>query len=311
ITGNNFQAGAKVLVGGIEATDVDVLSSSSIAARTPAGTEGTTPITVTNSDGQGASLSNAFTYRRLNSVTVASNAVRIPYAVDNLSYRSNLGINNPSSSPASVRVSQLDNRGLLVNRLESVVVPSSGYVQINSILQQLEGISGTTGREGSLVLESDQPIRAFVSQIDAASGDPSILEGIRQGSSRLVLSSAANSGPFRSNLVILNLSSAAALVDVVPLDRDSGQPIGISLRNVSIEGNRFVRYDNILDAVGVANNYGPLQISSTNGAPLTAVSQVSGLSRNTSGFFAAQSNASSAQTLILPYVVENDSFRTN
>src|SRR5262245_14597650 len=42
ITGNNFQTGAKVLVGGIEATDVAVLSASSIGARTPAGSEGAT-----------------------------------------------------------------------------------------------------------------------------------------------------------------------------------------------------------------------------------------------------------------------------
>ena len=71
-------------------------------------------------------LSNAFAYRRLSTVTVASNALRIPYAVDNLSFRSNLGINNPSSSPASVRISLLDNRGLLVNRLESVASPIQG-----------------------------------------------------------------------------------------------------------------------------------------------------------------------------------------
>jgi hypothetical protein len=231
--------------------------------------------------------------------------------VDNLSFRSNLGINNPSSSPAMVRISLLDNRGLLVNRLESVVVPSRGYVQRNSLLQELEGSGQTTGREGSLVLESDAPIQAFVSQIDVASGDPSILEGIRQGSSRLVLQSAANSGPFRSNLVILNLSSSEAVVDVTPLDRNSGQPIGTGLRNVAIGGNGFIRYDNALESVSVTNNYGPLEIHATNGAMLAAVSQVSGLNRNTSGFFQAQSSDSSDQTLILPYVVEDKSFRTN
>ena len=97
------------------------------------------------------------------------------------------------------------------------------------------------------------------------SGDPSILEGIRQGSSRLVLQSAANSGAFRSNLVILNLSSKEALVDVTPLDRDSGQPIGTGPRNVIIEGNGFIRYDNALESAGVANNYGPMEIHATNG----------------------------------------------
>ena len=311
VSGSNFQPGAKVQVGGVEASQVNVLSASLIAARTPAGAEGAATVTVSNTDGSADTLSNAFAYRQLSAVTVASNALRIPYVVDNLSFRSNLGINNPSSSPASVRISLLDNRGMLVNRLESVVVPPRGYVQKNSVLQELEGSGHTTGREGSLVLESDQPIQAFVSQIDAASGDPSILEGIRQGSSRLVLQSAANSGPFRSNLVVLNLSSSEALVDVTPLDRNSGQPIGTGLRNVAIGGNGFIRYDNALESVGVTNNYGPLEIRSTNGTLLAAVSQVSGINRNTSGFFEAQRSDSSAETLIVPYVVEDQSFRTN
>src|SRR6185503_7425783 len=124
ILGSNFQPGARVQVGRLEANQVDVLSASLIAARTPAGAEGAATVTITNTDGSSDTSSNAFAYRRLSTVTVASNGLRIPYAVDNLSFRSNLGINNPSSIPASVRISLLDNRGLLINRLESVVVPS-------------------------------------------------------------------------------------------------------------------------------------------------------------------------------------------
>ena len=118
VSGTNFGPGAKVQVGGVEASQVNVISASLIAARTPAGTEGATTVTVINTDGSADALSNVFAYRRLSTVTVASNALRIPYAVDNLSFRSNLGINNSSSSPASVRISLLDNRGLLVNRME-------------------------------------------------------------------------------------------------------------------------------------------------------------------------------------------------
>lgn len=311
ISGGNFQPGATVRVGGAEASQVSVLSASSITARTPAGVGGSATITVTNPDGQAGTLSDVFAYRQLNAVAIAAEALRIPYAIDNRAFRSNLGINNPTPTRASVRISLLDNRGLLINRLESVVVPPRGYVQKNSILRELEGISETTGREGSLVLESDQAIQAFVSQIDMASGDPSILKGTRQGSSRLVLQSAANSGPFRSNLIVLNLSSSEALVNVVALDRDSGQPIGTGLQNVAIGGNGFVRYDSVLEAVGVANNYGPVEIRATNGALLAAVSQVSGLNSNTSGFLEAQSGDSTESALILPYVVEDESFRTN
>jgi hypothetical protein len=72
-----------------------------------------------------------------------------------------------------------------------------------------------------------------------------------------------------------------------------------------------MRYDNVLEAAGAANTYGPLEIRATNGALLAAVSQVSGLNSNTSGFLQAQSRDSSQRVLILPYVVEDESFRTN
>jgi hypothetical protein len=311
ISGSNFQPGATVLFGGAVADKVQVLSSSLISARTPAANDGAVSVVVTNSDGQTASLPNAFSYRRLNPVTISSNALRIPYVIDNLAFRSNLGINNPNSSSTSVRISLLDSRGLLVNRLESVVIPANGYIQKNSLLQEMEGILSPTGREGSLVLESDQTVQAFVSQIDNTSGDPSILESVRQGASRLILQSAANSGPFRSNLLVLNLSSGEARIDITALDRNSGQPIGTTLRNVAIEGNGFVRFENILEALAVSGDFGPVEIRSTNAAMLAAVAQVSGLNHNTSGFFQAQSLDVAEHALIVPYVLDNAALRTN
>ena len=311
ISGSNFQQGATVTIGGLAASGVQVISSSLIAARTPAANEGTVGVVVTNPDGQVGSLSNVFTYRRLNPVTVSSNALRIPYVVDNLAFRSNLGINNPNSSSTSVRVSLLDNRGLLLNRLEAVVIPANGYVQKNSLLQEMEGVQSPTGREGSLVLESDQPIQAFVSQIDNVSGDPSILDGTRQGASRLILQSATNTGSFRSNLVVVNLSSGQAALDISALDRNSGQVIGTVLRNITVDGNGFASFENILEALAVNDNYGPVEIRSTNGAALAAVSQVSGLNSHTSGFFQAQNPDAAEHSLIVPYVLDNDAFRTN
>jgi hypothetical protein len=101
--------------------------------------------------------------------------------VDNLYFRSNLGINNPNPLEANVRISELDNNGLLVNPPVSVTVSANGFLQINSLLAYLEGSAAPTGREGSLVLESDQPIHGFISQIDNQTGDPSILDGTNGG----------------------------------------------------------------------------------------------------------------------------------
>jgi len=62
ITGANFQQGAEVMVSGKAATDVNVTSSTSITAKTPAAVEGIVEVTVTNPDGQSVTLSTGFTY---------------------------------------------------------------------------------------------------------------------------------------------------------------------------------------------------------------------------------------------------------
>lgn len=72
ITGTNFRAGATVSVGGTPATSIIVTGATSIVATTPPHTIGVVPITVTNSDGQGASLASAFTYTAATAPTVTS-----------------------------------------------------------------------------------------------------------------------------------------------------------------------------------------------------------------------------------------------
>lgn len=63
ISGSNFAAGATVTVGGAPATGVSVVTASSITATTPAGTPGPALVVVTNTDGQSATLSGAFSYQ--------------------------------------------------------------------------------------------------------------------------------------------------------------------------------------------------------------------------------------------------------
>ena len=311
ISGSNFQNGATVSFAGATASNIEFISPSLILATTPPSSAGPVNVAVANPGAQAGTLSNAYTYRQLSPVTFSSNALRIPYTVDSLFFRSNLGINNPNPMAANLRILQLDNHGLLVNQLASVSIPPNGFIQQNSLLRTLEGTTGPSGREGSLVLESDQPIQSFVSQIDNQTGDPSILDGIRLGASRLILQSAANTGPFRSNLVVLNLSSNAALVDVTALNRTTGQAVGTPLANLNIPGNGFISFDNILAALSVNDSFGPVEIRSTNGAMLVAVSRVSGVGTGTSGFFAAQAVDSGSLVEVVPFVIDTDAFRTN
>jgi plastocyanin len=67
INGTGFQTGATVTIGGIPATDVSVVSSTSITAKTPIGPaseQATQPrdVVVTNPDGSIATLTRGFTY---------------------------------------------------------------------------------------------------------------------------------------------------------------------------------------------------------------------------------------------------------
>jgi hypothetical protein len=62
LTGTNFATGATVTFGGVAATNVAVVNSTTITARTPAGSAGAVTVAVTNSNGLGGSLAGAFTY---------------------------------------------------------------------------------------------------------------------------------------------------------------------------------------------------------------------------------------------------------
>ena len=62
ITGTGFLTGAGVTLGGTAATNVVVVSSTSITAKTAAHAGGAVSVVVTNTDGQSGSLSNGFTY---------------------------------------------------------------------------------------------------------------------------------------------------------------------------------------------------------------------------------------------------------
>ena len=64
LSGSNFVAGATVIFAGSSATSVNVVNATTITAVTPAHAAGLAAVTVTNPDGQGASLTgaNAFNY---------------------------------------------------------------------------------------------------------------------------------------------------------------------------------------------------------------------------------------------------------
>ena len=75
IMGTGFQPGATVSLGGTPASNVVVGSSTSITATTPAHAAGSVNVVVTNSDAQGGTLSNGYTYIASPDFTITASAL--------------------------------------------------------------------------------------------------------------------------------------------------------------------------------------------------------------------------------------------
>lgn len=87
ITGQNFQSGATVSIGGTAATSVVFVNATTLTAVTPTHATGTVSVAVTNPDAQTGTLANSFTYR----VTGDANGDGKPNALDYSAYASHDG----------------------------------------------------------------------------------------------------------------------------------------------------------------------------------------------------------------------------
>ena len=95
ITGSNFLSGATVLIGGVAASNVVIVSSNAVTAFTPANTVGAKIVSVTNTNGNFGALTNGFTYVTalsfggLGSVTPAIEAATLTWSAGTgaVSYR--------------------------------------------------------------------------------------------------------------------------------------------------------------------------------------------------------------------------------
>lgn len=109
ITGGNFQGGATVSFGGVNAGSVTVSNPSQIQTVSPPHAAGTAEIRVTNPDGQSAILSNSFTYNSPSSITsVSPNSGPVAggttVTITGSSFQSGATVNFGGTAAASVTV---------------------------------------------------------------------------------------------------------------------------------------------------------------------------------------------------------------
>jgi hypothetical protein len=238
----------------------------------------------------------------------SSEAIYVPSVVENARMRTNLGIDNLSDQTANVNLTLVDKDGLVVAS-KTVQVAPRGLKQINSIIRFLNEGAPSNEMHGNIYLESDQPIRAWASQIDNTTNDPSMLLSRQTGSSRIVIPSAANTEKFTSSLVVMNVGFTTAQVYVKAYGID-GSLLGESSAPFSVPASGIVTFDNILQSLGIGNNYGPVEITSLNDVPLVAASRVASKS-GVGGFFQGVEDSTAGDTQIIPHVADTAELRTN
>lgn len=312
ILGRNFQPGAVVRLGGVPLSAVVFKNAAELTGLTPPLAAGIYPLEVVQAEGA-ALLSNAFTYRQLSKVAPRGAggsqrpALRIPFVIDSPESRTNLGINNLGGSMASVQISLVDGNGLLIAEM-STTVPPFGMRQINNIARVLESGSTVTGREGYLILESSEDIRAWASQIDNATADPSLELARSDSAPRVLMPSSVSSERFSTSLIVINASAAEGQINL--RIRESTGTILASLMNQPISGYGYLFFENIHRAAGLTSAFGPIEIEGLNGIRVMATERIAS-SERTSAYFEGVDIGTAGRTVVLPYSVDNTEFRTN
>jgi len=238
----------------------------------------------------------------------SSEAIFIPSIVENGRFRTNLGINNLSRSQANVSLTLVDAEGIVLGG-KTVQVEAEGLKQINGVARFLFENSVGSDIEGNLYLESDRPISAWASQIDNTTNDPSLLLSKRSGTTRVLIPSSANIGAFSSSLVLMNVGITTAQVALKAYGT-AGELLGQSSAPLVIAPNGVMSFENVLQSLGVTNNYGPIEITSLNNVPVIASSRVSSATRS-GGFFEGLKYSEASMSQTIAHVVDNNEIRTN
>ena len=305
--------GAQLIIGGTPVTKVTFVNSGELKAEAPANTEGSSEVSLELPDKAPQKVAGP-EYKDLPKLGAASASVkrlRIPFVVDSSEFRTNLGVNNLSGETATVTLHLLDNNGLEIAAPgKQITVPAYGMTQINNVGRVLEDASSITGREAYLIVESEQEIRAWASQIDNLTEDPSMerSQSDADGSQRVLVPSSAAIGQFLTSLIVINQSDFAGQVTI--RSRSNAGVLQAELLNQSIEGNGFLHFADFYGGLGLSNLYGPIEVEALGGIQITATARIY-TQEGSSGYFQGVDISKGSKKVVMPFSVDNDDFRTN
>jgi len=208
----------------------------------------------------------------------------LPLAIDDGTYRANVGITNISTAEGNFQLELFDKDGKSLGK-GTAKIAAHGFQQINNVNRYILGSTEVTNTIGSVRVTADQPFSSFISLINNVTNDPALQVGRSTGYSNLVLDSVTNAGNFRSKLVILNLGNAIGVTSLTAFNPDTGETLATKT-DIFVPVGGFYLSNDILADMGQTGKFGPLQIKSPNLQPLIVVTLVESTS-NTGGFLEA------------------------
>ena len=125
-------------------------------------------------------------------------------------FRTNLGLNTVTATPASVTVTL---RGAAGQSLGSAnfAVPGNGLTQF----RVRDSIGALNGTNGYLTITSNQPIHAWASKIENGTGDPSFQIGIGALAGTVISQVLPSGSDARNNLLFIGLALIPAIAFLV------------------------------------------------------------------------------------------------
>ena len=199
-------------------------------------------------------------------------------------YRTNLVVMNPGSAHATATVKVRAGGGVLLSSGTIGPLGPNGFSQVAlDNADTFPGVAGRTDTNFWVEFTSTQPVLAFASVINNASGDPFAVVATPDAgggaSGSWVLPSSAfrggvNGAEFHTDVRILNLGSSAVTVTATLYDQASGTTVSAS--GFPVAGRNQASFDNVLQSLfgkTLANgSYGPIRFDST--GPITVSSSV-------------------------------------
>jgi hypothetical protein len=154
--------------------------------------------------------------------------------------------------------------GGTISGSKSYTVGPNNLNQVNRVVSDILSLASPTGRQGYLILESDQKIAAVVSVIDNVTVDSAVIPSSRGTSGHLLFPTSVSTATFKTTLTLVNDSLAANTVEVKLRPSDGGATV---TKTVNLAPYGQFHTEDAYTFLGAPSTFGPIELTSMNASP--------------------------------------------